>query len=106
MLDGPLRDPATGAGAVELPGALALEPAVVPEPGITVLDTARPSSETLCAQPEAGSDKASDAASTKAVLFKVVSNSVNEHLAGCRIRRRRSGTWFEITMRLTWPSNS
>ena len=73
MLEGPLRDPATGAGVAEWTGATALEPAVVPELGITVPDTARPSSETLCVQPEAGSDKASDAASTKAVLFKVVS---------------------------------
>lgn len=74
MLDGPLSEPAAGAGAPDLSGATALEPAVVPEPGITVPDTARPSSETLCAQPEAGSDRASD---TKAVLIKVVSNSLD-----------------------------
>ena len=79
MLEGPLRDPATGAGVAELSGTTALDPAVVPELGITVPDMARPSSETLCVQPEAGSDKASDAAITKAVLFKVVSMSVNQH---------------------------
>ena len=71
MLDGPLNDPATDGGAAGRSGATALEPAVVPEPGMTVPDTAWPSSETLCARPEAGSDKATDAASTKAVLFKV-----------------------------------
>ena len=79
MLEGPLRDPATGPGVAERSGATALDPAVVPELGITVPDTARPSFETLCVQPEAGSDKASDAASNNAVLFNVVSKSVNRH---------------------------
>ena len=61
--------------AEALSGARALEPAVVPELGITVPDTARPSSETPCAQHEAGSGKASDAASANAVLFKIVSSA-------------------------------
>ncbi len=71
---------------------------MVPEPGITVPDTARPSSETPCAQSEVGSDKASNAANTQAVLIKLVSDFMNG--ASVQASRRLGGgsraLWNEI----------